>query len=256
MNNQARQNKTAWEHRAYEWWVQATGPPEQAAADMIADPGRWVRRHLPILGKVKNRHILMPLGSNGRKAVPLALLGAKVTIIDISRENRRYAMDLARAAGVDIEYILADYSGYEDAVRNETYDIACMEGGILHYFGDITDMFRQTHRMLKRGGRLLLDDFHPFRKLLADIPTGGDYFETGFHDGPVAYEKWLEGAAPDAMPKCRLRYWTMGEIVTAVASAGFHIEEMRERPGKDNARIPSDFIILAVRPLRSDTCVR
>ena len=34
-------------------------------------------------GQVKGRSILTPLGSNGRKAVPLALLGADVTILDI-----------------------------------------------------------------------------------------------------------------------------------------------------------------------------
>ena len=43
-----------------------------------------------------------------------------------------------------------------------------MEGGILHYFEDIATVFHKTHRMLKCGGRLILDDFHPYRKL-ADV---------------------------------------------------------------------------------------
>ena len=53
MSNQSLQNKAAWEHKAYQWWIQATGPPEQAAADMIADPQKWVRRHLPMMAKSK-----------------------------------------------------------------------------------------------------------------------------------------------------------------------------------------------------------
>lgn len=39
--------------------------------------------------------IANPCGSNGRIAVPLALLGADVTIFDISEENKRYALELA-----------------------------------------------------------------------------------------------------------------------------------------------------------------
>ena len=109
LSYQASRNKAAWEHRAYEFWVQSTGPPDQVARDMLDDPTRWLRRHLHVLGDVRGRRVLHPLGSNGRKGIPLAILGAEVTIIDISEENKRYALDVARAAGVDIEYIVADY---------------------------------------------------------------------------------------------------------------------------------------------------
>lgn len=67
---------------------------------MLDDPTRWLRRHLPVLGDVKGRRVLHPLGSNGRKGIPLAILGAEVTIIDISEENKRFALDVARTAGV------------------------------------------------------------------------------------------------------------------------------------------------------------
>lgn len=42
-------------------------------------------------------------GSRGKKAVPLAVLDAKVTVFDISVENERYAMELSEAAGVQID---------------------------------------------------------------------------------------------------------------------------------------------------------
>ena len=173
---------------------------------MLDDPRRWLRRHLPILGDVKDRRILHPLGSNGRKSIPLAILGAQVTIIDISEENKRYALDVARAAGVDIDYIAADYGTYEDSNREESYDVAYMEGGILHYFGDIADMFRKTYRMLRRGGRLILDDFHPYRKLARNFSTGGDYFDSDLREGPVPYAQFVKGAEPSTMPQCLLRY--------------------------------------------------
>ena len=68
MTYQASRNKIAWEHQAYRFWVQSTGTPDQVAADMLDDPGRWLRRHLHLLGDVKDRRVLNPLGSTGERA--------------------------------------------------------------------------------------------------------------------------------------------------------------------------------------------
>lgn len=43
------------------------------------------------------------LGSTGGKAIPLAILGANVTIVDFSEENRRYALEVSKAADVQVE---------------------------------------------------------------------------------------------------------------------------------------------------------
>lgn len=243
----SERNRTAWEHRAYDFWLQLNGTPEKAGADMKADPRKWLRRHLDLMGDVKGRSIVVPLGSNGRKAVPLAVLGARVTVIDISRENGRYAAELAAAAGVSLEYVVADYASCDLARMEGSFDIAYMEGGILHYFPDLGVPFGRTRKLLKAGGQLVLNDFHPMRKCLPEgtVPTGGDYFDAALHDAPVAYEDLLAGADKASMPKCLLRYWTMGEIVTAVAKAGFRIGMMRETPYLTKPKLPGDFTIAA-----------
>jgi hypothetical protein len=46
----------------------------------------------------KRKKIANLLGSSGKKAVALSLLGAQVTIVDITEENQRYALECARAA--------------------------------------------------------------------------------------------------------------------------------------------------------------
>ena len=58
---------------------------------MLDVPMRWLRRHLPVLSDAKGRRVLHPLGSNGRNRIPLPMLGAEVTIIDISEVNTVYS---------------------------------------------------------------------------------------------------------------------------------------------------------------------
>ena len=96
MNNQSRANEKAWNYRAYGWWSRYNGPPEEYAAELRRNPEANINwRYGDLLTDLDGKRILNALGSNGRKAVPLALLGAEVTIIDISDENRQYAMELA-----------------------------------------------------------------------------------------------------------------------------------------------------------------
>lgn len=48
------------------------------------------------------------MGSSGTKAVAAALLGAEVTCIDISPANVQYGQQLAKVAGVDVQFVVAD----------------------------------------------------------------------------------------------------------------------------------------------------
>ncbi len=96
---QSRMNEIAWSYRACEHWVRYSGPPDQAAAQMKNDPASFLRQDLQYLGDVEGKRVINLLGSNGRRAVPLALLGADVTVVDISPEGARYALELAEEVG-------------------------------------------------------------------------------------------------------------------------------------------------------------
>lgn len=48
------------------------------------------------------------MGSHGTKAVAAAVLGAKATCVDISPVNAAYCAEVAAAAGVNVEFVVAD----------------------------------------------------------------------------------------------------------------------------------------------------
>jgi 2-polyprenyl-3-methyl-5-hydroxy-6-metoxy-1,4-benzoquinol methylase len=135
------------------------------AADMKKEPKKHLRRHLEYLGDVKGKKIANLLGSCGEKAVPLAILGADVTVIDISEQNKNYAMEVAKEAGVNLTYIVLDFLDLDITKMCNSFDIAYMEGGILHYFGDLNEFSKKIYSIIKVGGKLVLNDFHPIRKI-------------------------------------------------------------------------------------------
>jgi 2-polyprenyl-3-methyl-5-hydroxy-6-metoxy-1,4-benzoquinol methylase len=247
MNAQSRANQRAWNHRAYEFWNRSNGTPSVLAAKLLQNPDTNLSvRYRGLLGSLKGKRILNALGSNGRKAVPLCLMGAEVTIVDISEENRRYALELAECAGVSLKYVMADLATYKDDSFDGYFDIVFSEGGVLHYFSDLDGLFQKLSSYLKVNGRLILNDFHPYRKMLfPEIGTNGNYFDNGLHDGPIAYEDQFNESERSDFPKCLLRYYTIGEVVTAIGSSGLWIKEMREIPKDGMESVPGEFTIAA-----------
>jgi len=159
------------------------------------------------LKEAEGKRILNPLGSNGRKAVPLAKLGADVTIIDISHENERYAMELAETAHAKINYFVEEFATYNNNELKNSFDIALAEGGILHYFPEINLFFSKVSSYLCSDGLLILNDFHPYRKIRSpELGTEGNYFDSKLHISPLPYEKSLLTDSSDEFPKCEYTF--------------------------------------------------
>ena len=101
-------------------------------------------------------------GSCGKKAVPLAILGAEVTVFDISQDNRKYALEVAAAAKVRLNYEVCDILEIDLERYGNYFDVVFMEGGVLHYFHDIDEFMGIMRSLLKDGGKMICSDFHPF----------------------------------------------------------------------------------------------
>ena len=184
--------------------------------------------------------------------MPLSLLGADVSVVDISPEGARYALELAEAAGVRINYLIADVMELPVQELAGSFDLVYMEGGVFHYFADLSRIAEIIHGVLSPGGRLVANDFHPIRKCLS-VSEGrgllaGNYFDEQLHEGDVAFKPFFPEEEQSDFPKCRLRYWTLGEIVTAFARVGLTIEQLVELPHTQLADIPGQFVLTANKP--------
>jgi 2-polyprenyl-3-methyl-5-hydroxy-6-metoxy-1,4-benzoquinol methylase len=248
-------NQAAWNQDAYDAWIHRHGTPTTMAERIRKDP--WSRlsslsRQLGKLEPLTGTKVINLLGSHGAKAIALALLGADVTIVDISRENAQYACDVASAAEVKLRYIIADVLQLPDTELDSSYDLVLMELGILHYFIDLEPLAQIVKQLLHPGGRLILQDFHPITtKLIVSKgkkhKVAGNYFDKALSVKNVAFSKHLPATEQKTPQRVYLRQWTLGEIVSAFAAVGLFIRSLEEEPNSkiDDIGLPKTFTLVA-----------
>lgn len=250
------ENEEAWNQFTYDAWVNKFGTCKEAAERIKKNPEKMLHVLLPKFGEVKGKKIANLMGSNGTKAVALACLLAEVTVIDFSEGNRRYAMELAKEAGVSIQYLMENVIKMNESELTGDYDIVFAEIGILHYFTNLHPLFETANALLKKGGRFVLRDFHPVsNKLITSRGTTakirkhkvtGDYFSTELVESEISFAKYMKGCETQ---KVYLRKWNLGEIVTAMAEVGFCIKSLEEEPNMSceqfDKGIPKTFTIVA-----------
>jgi 2-polyprenyl-3-methyl-5-hydroxy-6-metoxy-1,4-benzoquinol methylase len=236
----ADRNRAAWNNKRYELWVAAYGTPEAEARVLFADPAYKLRRLQPHLGDVAGQRICSVQGSSGRVAVALALLGADATVIDFAEENRRYALELAAAAGVAIDYRLCDVIEAGSLGLNGSFDQVVMELGILHYHQDLLRFFQVMRGLTRPAGRLLVHEFHPVRQKVRGR-TSPDYFSSE----PVVGSVPDPGAQGRNIGQTVLRLWTLAEIINASLDAGFRLDRFEEHPDWEVANEPGLFTLVA-----------
>ena len=252
MKESTKQHKKAWEYDAYNFWVQHNGTPEERAREDLADPRKMLRKYAGYFDRFDGVKIANICGSCGKKAIPLALLGADVTVFDLSEENKRYAVETAQAANVRLGYEVCDILEIDLSKYAGVFDIAFMEGGILAYFHDIDEFMKMMNAILKPGGKLICSDFHPFIKIMdtlkLETPTMS-YFSTDVFEGEMAHARFYGDKIRKQFPKCRYRRYTISEIINSILRNGFSLKQFDEHPAWEDPTLPGEFTAIAIKDL-------
>ena len=248
MRDYSKKNKAAWEYNAYEFWVKHSGTPAERAKQDVENPVGMLRKYAAYFDTYEGIKVANICGSCGKKAIPLSLLGAEVTVFDISEDNKHYAMETAAAAKTRIDYVVGDVLDIDMKTYGGYFDVVFMEGGILHYFHDINEFMQVMYSLLKPGGKLICSDFHPFTKIvdilhLENLPVG--YFSTDVFEGEMAHARFYPEEVRRQMPKCSYRKYTISEIINGVIDSGFIMQRFDEHPAWENDTVPGEFTIVA-----------
>lgn len=249
----SQDHESVWHNDVYRAWYDKYGSPENYAAKIKKKPEKILGSLLSEFDFIDRAHILNPLGSIGSKALALSLLGASVTIVDFSHDNEKYFNDLNASLHQEVTYLVQNVMTLD---FHEEFDYAFSEMGILHYFEDLVAFFSIYYKALKPGGKIIIRDFHPVStKLITSRGSTakvrkhkvtGDYFATDWVEKESATSKYSSDSSRHLI---QLRQWTLGEIVTAMATCGFIIEHLIEEPNLSSEvfdkGIPKTFILKA-----------
>ena len=159
-------------------------------------------------------------------------------------------MEVAQAAQVRVDYEVCDILEIDLKKYGGHFDVAFMEGGILHYFHDIDEFMKMMHSILKPGGKMICSDFHPFTKIMDSLKLGMpvmSYFSTEIYEGEMAHARFFEDEIRSRMPKCSYRKYTISEIINAIIRNGFCLIRFDEHPSWEDDKLPGEFTAIAIK---------
>jgi len=224
--------------------------------DLLADGrrgGSLVPAELAVLGPLlATRPVVVHLQSgHGLDDLDLVRHGARWVLgVDYSEVAAGAARRRAELLGLPCHYVVAEVPGVP--VGEGAADLVYTGKGALIWMRDLDAWAGEVARLLRPGGHLVVHEGHPLVPLWtwdADRPrirTDRSYFghshvnDTFPGDGAVEWQ------------------WPLGQIVTALATAGLTVQRLTEHPepfwrpgGVDAAawdgRLPNTYTLLAQR---------
>ncbi|YCI77060.1 class I SAM-dependent methyltransferase [Bacillus sp. R1-10] len=248
------ENEQAWNQNNYLALVNRYGDPVELASKIKQNPKWRLHPFYKYMGGISGNKITHLMGSNGVKAVALALLGAEVKVVDFSQENAMFANELASGANVSIEYIVSDVLSLTSEHESGNQDLVLMELGVLHYLIDLQPLFEKIKKMLKPGGRFVLHEFHPIStKLITSNgkkhKITGNYFAPAIENNEVAFSKHMPDEEKGSLSRVVQRKWTIGELITSIGQSGLVIKVLEEEPNHKihDIGLPKTYTLVAER---------
>jgi SAM-dependent methyltransferase len=197
---------------------------------------RAVERERELLPDLDGRDIVHLQCHIGTDTISLARLGAlSVTGYDFSPSALDVARQLAHDAGLTVDFVEGELYDAVDILGSERFDVVYTGGGALCWLPDIRGWARVVARLLRPGGTLHLNEFHPVLFALDENSDSSlslvyPYFETDeaivIDEGPVTY---TDGDASTITHTVN-HEWNhgLGEVVQAVIDAGLTVTALRE----------------------------
>ena len=180
------------------------------------------------LGDLSRKKVLHLLCGTGEATAALAKLGAVATGVD----PRPASLEVARERWPKILWVDGDPQSLPRQLRRGRFDLVYSGEGVLGGLADLDGWAAGIAAALRVAGELLVFDDHP----VADCVDGLLRWRSDYFRDPADHD----------------RLWRMGQIVSALARAGLHVQALEEYPGgtsrlRHDRRIPATFLLYARR---------
>ncbi len=225
-------NRRAWDRRARhgQRFAQAVADGElHDSLDGLNADG-W-------LGDLRGKRLLCLAAGGGRQSVQYALLGAEVTVVDISPEMLRIDREVAAERGLNVRTVEASMDDLS-ALPAASFDV------VIHpvstcYVPDVVPVYREVARVTVPGGLYISQHKQP-TSLQADVqpgPRGYELIEPYYRGGPLPEVTGSLHREPGTLEF--LHRWE--ELLGGLCRAGFVIEDLSEPRHAEPRSAPGTF---------------
>lgn len=226
-------NRRAWDKTAAHHAKHASDEGARLrAGDLPATLGALDNALPNALGDLARKDVLHLLCNRGAETIALGRGARSILGVDLSATAVREARRLAAEARSDAVFVAAEATNWL-ARTPRRFDVAFASWGVTCWLPDIARFARGVARVLRPGGRFVLLDGHPAANSGAGVGDAADsYF--GGPAGTPRRERWFfdyHGKGDRREVDIAWWQWTIGDVVTAFASAGLRTLELREFEG-------------------------
>ena len=251
MNKIHLENKKYWDAAAKLWakgadsrgtWKRCSQEPHLVLCD----------KELEYLSDVCGKRVCV-LGSGDNEVVfALAGLGSVVTSVDISQNQLDIAEERAKELGFSISFVQADVTDLS-TFECGCFDIVYTGGHVAVWVTDLQTYYLEAVRILKPGGLLIVNEYHPFRRIWKESQDTLIVESSYFKRGPFEYDlsEDILGKKPGALKSYEF-HWTVGDYISAVMKTDCHLllvhehgEEVADWEGAPLQGLPKFLLIIA-----------
>ncbi len=182
------------------------------------------------LGDVGDKTLLHLQCHFGLDTLSWARQGARVTGVDFSEAAIKLAKSLATELDLPAHFVASDVYDLPNRLQGE-FDVVFTSYGVIDWLQDLSAWGRVIASFLKPGGTFYMVEFHPLALTAGD---DGQAFHHSYFPSSKPIRTVESGSYAD--PEANLTHvsyaWShsLGEIVTALATAGLRIEHLHEFP--------------------------
>lgn len=225
--------------------------------ESFSNGGVWLDGYLiDMLGDVKGLRLLDTCcACDAKQAFSWHNLGAKVTANDITPSAIRIAKENANKMNLAVDFSVDDMQTLS-TINDDEYDIVFATYPV--WLSDMDAACLTWHRVLKKGGKLLLHAEHPITYCV-DESEGKLSVLKNYNKPSIKHYDRFDGT-PLAngfggwsvdLPSVE-NFWRISDMLNAICKAGFNIREVHESSDNpdDNTilkNMPDSFAVLAIK---------
>jgi len=160
----------------------------------------------------------------------------------------------AAALGLEVAFVRADVVDLAP-LDDATFDVVYTGGHVAVWVSDLRRYYREAARLLRSHGRLIVSEYHPFRRVWKRSGTGLEIGYGYFDRGPHRFEVGADVLYPATGELEQFEFhWTVADYISALLSSGcqlIHVEEFDDAceswEGAPMTGLPASLLLVGRR---------